>query len=494
MKHITRRDFVKSSVAAGVTLALTSRSAKAQPKPAPKPVPYSPIRTANEDLRVAIVGLGHRGSSYIKWFHELPKVTVAALCDPDRKRLNDEVKKFKDRKEKVNAYTDIRRLLNNRYIDVVVVATCDHWHGLATVLACQAGKDVYVETPVSLNISEGRKMVQAARKYGRIVQVATPTRSDNGLAEAIEYVQKGELGKIQSLHCISYVGQNRKMGKVAGPQVIPDSIDYNLWTGPALLMPVRRRHFHYHWRWLWDYGCGEIGSMENDQLDICRRFLGQAGTQLPPRVISIGGRFGVDDNGETANTQIAILDYEPAPIICEIRTLPRNMADVTMDAYRGVRESFVVQCEGGYLADHRAYNKKGKKIRQFERNSGNEHIANFIEAVKSRKVTDLNADIFEGHISTALCHMANISHRLGYESTPEKVREVLKSNNETSDAFQRLEAHLTANQIDLKATPLLLGPILKMDSNQERFVGDFPAQWANQMLTREYRKPFLMPI
>jgi len=473
MKRITRRDFVKSSVAAGFSLAL----------------PFSRVRAANDNIRVAVVGLRNQGSNHIKWFGRIPGVRVIAICDADKEFLDREEKKFKDRNEKVDIYVDYRKLLEDKNIDAIITATPNHWHALVTVWACQAGKDVYVEKPVSYNIWEGRKMVEAARKYNRIVQAGTQNRSDEGLQEALQYIKQGNLGKIILARCF-YYGARSSIGKVDGPQPIPASVDYDLWTGPAPLAPLMRKNLHYDWHWVWSTGNGELGNNGIHFIDVCRWALGQTG--LAPRVTSIGGRFGWNDDGQTANTHIVILDYEPAPIIFEVRNLPRKKGDSVMDHYREIRLGSLIQCEHGYFAGGWAYDNDGKKIKQFKTTGGGGHHANFIKAVRSRKVSDLAADILEGHISTALCHMGNISHRLGQASSRQQIQQALKANKELVDSFERFGEHLLANEIDLKKTPIILGPWLTMEEASEKFIGQFSEQ-ANKLVGRTYREPFVVP-
>ena len=495
MRRITRRGFIKGSVVAGVSLAL----------------PYSRVRGANDDIRVAVVGFNGHGKTHINSFRRLPGVRVVALCDVDRDVLDSGVGESKGRNEKVDAYIDIRKLLEDKGIDVVSTATPNHWHSLVTVWACQAGKDVCVEKPVSHNIFEGRKMVEAARKYGRIVQGGTESRSDDALQKAVRYIREGKLGKILVGYGFCYKRRG-SMGKVDGPQPIPESVDYNLWCGPAPMTPLMHKNLHYDWHWVWPTGCGEIGNNGPHHLDVLRWILGQDG--LPRRVMSIGGRFGYDDDGETPNTQIAILDYEPAPIIYEVRGLPTKQGDSSMDVYRmvsragaaissgeagpGPNTGVVIQCEGGYFeqGSSAVYDNKGKLIEKFAGEgslpTNVEHDANFIKAVRSRKRSDLNAEILEGHLSTALCHIANISHRLGKQSPPGHIKEVIQSNHDMSETFGRFGEHLRANGADLEKTPAVLGPWLTMDSSKERFVGDFANQ-ANQLLSRNYREPFVVP-
>ncbi|MHC4542652.1 MAG: Gfo/Idh/MocA family oxidoreductase, partial [Planctomycetota bacterium] len=314
MKRITRRDFVKGSIAAGAALAM----------------PFSRVWGANDDIHAAVVGFRGHGQNHINAYLKIPGVRVVALCDADEEVLARGVARFKARNEKVDAYVDVRKMLEDKNIDVVSTATPNHWHALVTVWACQAGKDVCVEKPVSHNMFEGRKMVEAARKYNRIVQADLDLRSNEGLVEAIRYVRQGELGEIVVVRGFCYK-RRESMGKVAGPQKVPESVDYDLWCGPAPKGPLMRKNLHYDWHWVWPTGCGEIGNNGPHQLDVCRWVLGTS--ELPRRVMSIGGRFGYDDDGETPNAQIAIYDYETAPIIYEVRGLPTRTGDSNMDVY-----------------------------------------------------------------------------------------------------------------------------------------------------------------
>ena len=486
MKVITRRSFMRGSAAAGLGLMFSGRSAR--------PATVSAVRGANDDIRVAVVGCRSKGGQHVEVFHELEGVRVAALCDVDREILDGHLKKFEERKEKVDTCTDVRRLLDDKNIDAIVVATPNHWHALITVWACQAGKDVYVEKPVSYNVWEGRKAVEAARKYGRIVQAGTQNRSDIGLREAVEYIQQGNLGRILWAHGL-WFKLRPSIGRVNGPQRVPANIDYNLWTGPAPLKPLMREQLHYDWHWDWDTGNGDMGNLGVHQIDDCMWAVGQSG--LPPRVLSIGGRFGYIDDAQTPNTQMVIFDYKPAPIVIEVRGLPMAKGVRATDSYRGIRSGNIIQCENGYFAGGRgggwAYDNDGKKIRQFKGDGGGGHQANFIKAMRSRKVSDLHADILGGHFSAALCDMANISYRLGQKSSPEQVKGTIQDNQEALETFERFQKHLAANEVDLKETPFVLGHWLDVNSQAENFVGDFPTRWANELLRRTYREPFVVP-
>lgn len=497
MRALTRRSFLKRSTT-GLGLALAA--------PALCPASWARVRGSNEDIRVAVVGFHGHGKTHINAYLKMDGVRLVALCDADRSVLDTGVKKYQDGGREPAAFVDVRELLEKKDIDAVSTATPNHWHSLLTVWACQAGKDVCVEKPVSHNIWEGRKMVEAARKYNRIVQADLDLRSNEGLTEAVEAIQQGEFGKILLVRGFCYK-RRASLGKVDGAGKVPEPVDYDLWTGPAHLGPLRRERLHYDWHWVWDTGCGEIGNNGPHQLDVCRWVLGEEA--LPRRVMSIGGRFGYDDDGETPNTQVAYYETESAPIIYEVRGLPTTKGSSSMDILRatnrrgGVVESgrpgrgpntgVVVICEGGWvdLNTRTVYDRDGREVRRFQgRTDGPQ--PNFIKAVRSRKRADLKTDILEGHLSTCLCHMGNISHRIGKETSPGAIRERLQGDKEALESFERFQAHLDANEVDLKKTPAVLGPWLTMDSSTERFTGEF-AEMANRLVKREYRKPFVIP-
>jgi predicted dehydrogenase len=488
MQGNNRRDFIKGALAGGLAVGLTS----------PRRVfSASSALGANDAVRVAVVGLRSKGKHHIEMFRAVPGVRVTALCDVDENILNQAVNQLASENAKVEAYVDFRRLLENQEIDAVSIATPNHWHSLMTVWACQAGKDVYVEKPISHDVWEGRKAVEAARKYGRIVQAGTQSRSDEALREVAKYLAGGELGKILRVRGFCYK-RRPSIGKVDGPQPIPAGVHYDLWCGPAPLAPLRRSQFHYDWHWVWPTGNGDIGNQGVHEMDMCRWMLEQK--RLPPRVFSIGGRFGYDDDGETPNTQIAILDYEPAPIIFEVRGLPQRTGMETMDHYRGVRVGFVVECENGYFAGGAGggwvHDKQDKRVKQFAGTGGEKHVENFIEAVRSRKTGDLNADIEEGHISSALCHVANVSHRLGTSFAQTEIMDKVKSRTDVSETLGRLSEHLRANGAEAGQARPALGPTLEIPPGQERFASESEydlGAWANRLVSGAYRPPFVVP-
>ena len=496
MARITRRMFCRKSLAAGAAAGLAAT------------VPWCDaagrVRGANDDVRIAIIGLGStvkvggQGKNDMRRLREVPGVRIAGLCDVDRAILEPEVENCQALGEDVESYTDVRRLLDSKDIDAVNITTPNHWHALATIWACQAGKDVHVQKPASHNIFEGRKMVEAAQRYDRIVQSSAGPRGRTGMGEAFAYIRQGHLGKILLSHGVNY-RPRMSIGKVDAPTPVPETLDYDLWSGPAPIVPVMREFLHYDWHWNWLYGNGDLGNMGIHYMDGCRWALGQE--TLPERVISLGGRFGYSDDGETPNTQLVFLDYRPAPILFEVRALPKNAelrrqpwernAAATMDEYRGIRIGTVVHCEEGYVVNNRAFDRQGELIQEFEP-TNTDILTNFIEAVRSRRAGDLSTDVLEGHLSAALVHMGNISYRVGRAMPAGEIGEAVEDERDLLEAYDRMLAHLDANEIDLDGTPIVMGAWLRMDPAEERFHGRL-GESANALLMGEYRPPFVVP-
>ncbi len=492
MSNLTRRDFIRTSMAVGAGLAMAT--------------PASRVLGANNDIRLGIIGVGGQGTGHMGYFSKIPGVRLVAISDADRNQLERAAARFeKNGGAKLKTYQDFRKLLDDKEIDAVTSATPNHWHALVTVLACQAGKDIYIEKPASWCIWEGRKMVEASRKYNRIVQIGTQKRSSEAHPAAYQWIREGNIGKIKWSRGFCYKGRGPGSNGIVhgtnGPKPVPESVDYNLWCGPADMVPLHRTELHYVWHWVWNTGCGDIGNQGPHEMDIARWALGDPG--LPTRGFSIGGRFGcgeTDDCGETANTQIAFFDYKPAPLIFEVRGLPRKKGDKpnNMDNYRrtGVDVGNCLQCEGGYFASNDAggwvFDNDNKKIKQFVGRGGTGHHENFIKAVRSRQRSDQNADIEVGHISAALCHMANTSYRLGKKMKPEEIKAALADNPEMLDSFNRMLEHLAANEVNLEKEPITMGPMLTMDPEKERYIGEY-SDMANMFLKRNYREPFAVP-
>ncbi len=478
--YTTRRRFLKGAAAGGLALA----------------APATGVLGANDDVRMAVIGLGGKGGGHLSNFSRTRGVRVVAACDVDPKRMAEKIKdKLKDQKGKIFTTTDPRKILEREDVDAVVIATPDHWHALLAVWACQAGKDVYVEKPVSHNIWEGRQIVRAAERYGRIVQAGTQYRSDKGLAEAAEYIHAGNLGKVLWGHVLWYERRG-SIGKRA--PYIPKGLDYDMYCGPAPVEPLRRDKLHYDWHWDWSTGTGDLGNSGIHAFDVCRWFAGYEG--LPPSAMCVGGRFGVDDAGETPNTQLTILDYEPAQIIIENRNLPMKKGVKAMDVHKEVREGLILYCENGYFAGFRgggwAYDNDGKKLRQFKGDGGGDHHVNFIEAVRSRRPQDLNAHILKGHISSACCHLGNVSYQLGEPASAQKVKKALGDDARLAQTMERIRKHLDANEIDLEKTPLLLGPRMTLDAKSEtvtKLDGPGTMEQVKGLLKRTYREPYVLP-
>lgn len=468
---------------------------------------FSKAAGPGEQIRMGVVGLGGidvvggvggRGRQLIGSLRQIPGVKIVAVCDVDQDVLDREVQQFKARGEEVAACRDLRKVLDDQTIDAVAIATPNHWHALATIWACQAGKDVYVEKPFSYNLWEGRQMVAAAEKYGRMVQVGTQRRSSEVLRQAFDYLHSGQIGALRCAHALVYRAREG-IGRVSRPTPPPATVDYDLWCGPAPKAPLMRKQLHYEWHWFWSTGNGEIGNNGTHIIDICRWALRQ--DNPPPRAVSIGGRFGFDDQGETPNTQIALFDYQPAPLVCEIRNLRTAKEAGAMGTFRNADRGAVIDCEGGYFAGDSSggaiFDHQGRQIQEFRDGRKPQeveiaHLANFLAAVRSRRAGDLHAGAAVGHASTACSHMANISHRLGKLASPEAILEANRANGDLVDAFERCRKYLQDQGVDLEATPAVSGPWVTLDPDRHGFVGEF-AREANELSERVYREPFVVP-
>jgi hypothetical protein len=316
-------------------------------------------------------------------------------------------------------------------------------------------------------------------------------------------VKSGKIGKIQWARALCYK-QRDSIGRTTGPQPVPASINYDLWTGPATLTPPRRNSpkngpVHYDWHWFWNYGGGDITNQGIHQMDVARWFLGEAG--LPPTVMSFGGRFGYLDDAETPNTLISVLGYKKAPLIFEVRGLPMKAGMRAMDKYRGSDVGVVVQCEGGYVTIGSnggavVYDNDKKKIQQFAKNTLGQHRANFVKAVKNRKV--VVGLVEECHYSSALCHLANVSYLTGAEKSNAQLADAIKSDVNTKDSFARMLDHLKANEVKVDDTKTVVGPLLQIDAKNEVFTGSestiVKAANNSPLRKREGRGEFKIPV
>ena len=470
-----RRKFLQTSAVATAAIGLGVSHLKAAEKDI-------------HDIRVAVVGLKGRGRSHIGGFGK----NVVALCDCDQQYVEQRAKSLRDKGMKLDTYSDFRKLLDRDDIDAISIATPNHTHSLIGVLAAQAGKDVYVEKPVSHNVWEGRQLANAARRYDRIIQCGTQSRSSPSLHEAVKYVQEGNLGRIQ--YAIGTCYKRRpSIGKLDSPLQIPTHIDYDLWCGPAAKVDIYRPQLHYDWHWDYNTGNGDMGNQGIHQMDIARWFLGE--NTVSPRVMSIGGRLGYDDAGNTANTQTIIHMYEAAPLVFETRGLPDKHGSDKRPSYRGSQIGVIVQCEKGHVVvpsytSATAYDREGNQIQKWDGGGDQLHYRNFLEAVASRNPKHLNAEVLEGHLSSALCHTGGVSHQLGKKATANEIRDRIKAYPVFTDSFERMVGHLALNGIDTDEPVLTLGPMLEMSTSAERFTN---LDEANALVRREDRAPFVVP-
>jgi predicted dehydrogenase len=488
MFFLNRRDFLKDSALAGAALAqasLLGKAGAAEEKAAKK---------EGDPLRVAVVGVNGRGMSHVGGFNGRHGCVITTICDCDEAVIGGAMTAVEKKNGKAPKYEkDVRKVVEDKDIDIVTIATPNHWHALMAIWAMQNGKDVYVEKPVSHNVSEGRRIVEAARKYNKICQAGTQSRSASGLHEAMQYLHDGKLGKVSVARGLCYKPRG-SIGKVDGPQEPPKTMDYDLWCGPAPLKPPHRNvpgkghgTVHYDWHWVWDYGNGDLGNQGIHEMDKARWGLGK--NSLPNSVVSVGGRFGYVDDGETANTQICVYDYGDCQLIFEVRGLKT-------DGVKGAKVGNIYYGTEGYMVvpDYSratVFSPKGEKIKEFTSPKDDEgHFGNFVKAVRSRKMEDLNADILEGHISSALCHLGNISYRLGKLEPFNKKSQAFGDNKEAGETFAKMEEHLKENKVALDETKYMVGKMLKVDAKSETFVND---KEADAMLTRQYRKGFEVP-
>jgi predicted dehydrogenase len=402
----------ESAVLGGALTGLLAQSdARANDRPASgtEPDALATGRSVgpNEVIRVAVCGVRGQGKGHVSGYNKLPNARIVAICDVDQRVIAEPMKEVTTRNgSEPKYYQDIRKLLDDKDVDAISLAIPNHWHALATIWGCQAGKDVYVEKPVSHNVREGRRMVEAAAKHGRIVQTGTQCRSSKGLQDAIAFLRSGKLGKVFMAKGLCYKPRGSIGQKPDGP--VPEGLDYDLWVGPAEMKPYNENRLHYNWHWMWNTGNGDLGNQGIHQMDLARWGLGK--TEFPRSVASSGGRFGYKDDGETPNTQTVQLEYDDCLLQFEVRGLPTNEE-------LGVRIGDIFYGTEGVLAitsysDWQSY--LGPKLEKGPGGSGGgNHFANFLAAVESRDPKLLHASIEEGHQSSALCHLGNIAYRLG---------------------------------------------------------------------------------
>jgi predicted dehydrogenase len=501
----TRRRFLNNSL--GVAAALSAGSALAaeavpgerqstpdasDAAPEPRAATRPSISSANDRINVAVIGCGGRGQYHIGELMSLSDhVNVVALCDPDAGQLEQQAQRVDEEMGALpKTYQDVRKLLEDKEVDAVTVATTNHWHALASIWAVQAGKDVFVEKPLSHNVVEGRRLVQYARKHDRVVLHGTQSRSMRSMRQAMQFIQDGHLGKINLARATCYKRRNA-IGLTTGERPVPPGVDNDLYCGPAPLKAPRRKQFHYDWHWFWDYGNGDIGNQGVHQMDIAMWGLNKR--ELPTQVCSIGGRVGYEDDAETPNTQVSVLRYaDGAEVIFEVRGLESKPVP---GAKNGVANVFY-GTEGTLVVhdydDCVAYAPDGTKIEMphYETGAAGNHFTSFIKAVRSRKLAFEAGECEAGHLSSAMCHLSNISYLLGTKQPFEAGRQAFGDDRAAYATLDRLESHLTARGLKLHESDYMIGADLTFDPKNERFTNN---DAANRLLTREYRAPFLLP-
>jgi len=436
MSDVTRRDFVKSSAAISAGAAVGIGAMKKS---------TAAWAGANDKLRVAVLGIRGRGKSHLNGFLGQENVEVATICDIDENLFEERLKEFFDDRNltRPKVETDLRHVMDDKDIDIVSIATPNHWHSLATIWACQAGKDVYVEKPISHNVFEGRRLVEIARENNRVVQHGTQIRSSEGIREAVQKLNEGVIGEVYMARGLCY----RWRPTIGTTPVtdVPAGVHYDTWLGPAPESPFSENRFHYNWHYMWDYGNGDIGNQGVHQLDVARWGLG---VKLPKRVTSASGMFIYDDDKEVPNTITTAYEYPddgPHGKMLVFDTRPYYTNDE-----KGAKVGVLFYGSEGYLvidsySHYQTY--LGEKEEEGPgRDEGGDHYGNFIAAVRARDASMLNAECEEGHLSAALAHIGLASAKLGRS--------------------------------------------LEFDPEREKFVGDAEA---NQLITRVYRKPFVVP-
>ena len=443
MKKVNRRSFLRTSggVAAGAALGLGT-------------LPTASALGSNERINVGVAGLKGRGGNHIGGFRGLAGegVRVTGLCDVDTRQIDMRMNGFKkkDKKDTETAelpkrFQDVRKMLDDKDIHAISIATPNHWHSLIGIWACQAGKDVYVEKPCSHNVFEGRQLVEAAKKYKRVVQHGTQIRSSEAVREAMEKLEEGVIGDVYMARGLCYKWRNT-IGRKK-PEAPPKEVDYNIWLGPAPTREFTQNRFHYNWHWHWDYGNGDMGNQGVHQMDVARWGLGVG---LPSKIQGMGHHFMFEDDQETPNTIGCSYWYpdEEKMLVFETRHWISNGEGIIGGSGNAIGITFYGSEGYMQVPSYGSYKTwLGRKREEGPSASkGGNHYANFIAAVKARDPEVLHAPIEEGHYSAALCHLGNVAYQVGRT--------------------------------------------LEFDPETEQVVGD---DEANALLTRPYRAPFVVP-
>ena len=477
MSQLNRRKLLGAAAAAGAVWTFPTQPARAM---------------ANDEIRMGFVACGGRAGAHMGTFNSMTGVKVAALCDPDASRVAAAAKNFNDAKK----FADVRELLDDQNIDAVVVATCNHWHCLASIWAMEAGKDVYVEKPLSHSQWEGDQTVRAARKYERICQVGTQQRSDPMQAEIKKFLHEEKaLGEIQSCRVNRY-GVRRPIGKRDEPLKIDDSVAYDIWLGPAQEKPIFRDKLQYDWHWDFNTGSGEMGNWGVHVLDDARNNVFLDKVDLPSRIMGGGGRLW-DDAGDTPNVHFVYFDTGEIPTVIGLTNMTAGPNEKGSPKHPGPGSGYIAYCEGGRFEGQRgravAFDKDGKKMKEFKGNSGNRlHQQNFIDCCRSRDASDLNTDVELGNFSTGWCNLANIAFQAGEQYSAGEAAELAKEIPTWGSLHAEMKAHMSAHGVNPEGGDVMLSGILDFDPSKSEFKGA-GAEKANSFLKRKYRAPYVVP-
>jgi predicted dehydrogenase len=487
--NLSRRVFLDSAVsAAAAALAAGGTCPARADEPAAPKARVGP----GDKVRVAVIGVNGQGGAHIAEYLRNPDVDLVAVCDCDPAAYKKHLDKFKGLKAPPRYVQDVRKLLEDKAVDAVSIATPNHWHAVMAVWAMQAGKDVYVEKPCSHNVREGRVVTQWARKLGRICQMGVQSRSMSGMRKTLDFVHSGKLGKVTVARAICYRSRP-SIGTAGAGAPIPEGLDFDLWCGPAPKVVPQRRRLHYDWHWVWETGNGDLGNQNPHELDKARWGLGKQ--DLPRRVVSLGGRLGYVDDGTVANSQLTFFEWDDALLISDVRGLPVK-TPVTFGLKSGPFKGAANVWYGtegyavapGYTSGI-AFDYDGKELGRWSGGDYQAHFANFLKAVRSRNHKDLHLDIEDGHLSSALAHLGNASLRTGKVVPAGTHPAKLADDKRVAETLTSFGEHLKESGVDFKTTPLVLGAGLTVDPKTE-FSDNAEA---NKLFTREYRKGFELP-
>ena len=458
MSRLTRRRFVQlaaaglgATAAGGIHADFVIAGTKSSRR----------VLGANDTIRVAVAGIHSRGVEHIREYASMKGVEVAYLVDPDNTLFAARAAAIAQLAgNKPACVQDLRKALDDKHLDAVSIASPNHWHTLLTVWSCQAGKHVYVEKPCSHTIFEGRKCVEAAEKYGVVVQHGTQQRSSEKRAAEIAALQAGKWGKL--LVSKAYVCKPRWSIGFKPDETAPSTLDFDHWIGPARLRPFNGNLVHYNWHWFWDFGNGEIGNQGVHQTDVAHWSLGPAAT-LPTRVWSLGGRLGYEDQGQTPNMLLAVYEFGEATVVIEVRGLvakAKKAKDQVAFPQKVANEFYTSE---GLVQDGKFFPKKGGKehdvtVEPVQLTPGGP-FGSFIACVRNHNPKAVNAPIRNGHYAAALCHLANISYRLGkqvpFSQEPDGV-----SNPQIAESLETIKRNLKGVGVNLDKTTYRMGRTL----------------------------------